>query len=189
MPKLTDAKRPLAVRAVAAQEGPEMNAMLAQLAGSATQQVIGNWDERVASLPAAKQAKRYHGHGCRAEKIQRRNTQAHHRASPQGAQRGYWSAPIPSVFRRRAQAVGRFDGGARFSKNTKLLLPSWAMCLSRLLWMARATSVDRAQQSSLMQQPAKIVGVPPAPLACRQQRKSPNAQARPAYPARAACRY
>jgi hypothetical protein len=31
----TDAKRELAVRAVATQEGPEMNRMLAQLAGSA----------------------------------------------------------------------------------------------------------------------------------------------------------
>ncbi len=51
----SDAKRPLAVRAVAAQEGPEMDRMLAQLADSATQQMIGNWDERVASLPAAKQ--------------------------------------------------------------------------------------------------------------------------------------
>jgi uncharacterized protein len=50
-----DAKRPLAARAVAAQEGPEMDRMLAQLADSATQQMIGNWDERVASLPAAKQ--------------------------------------------------------------------------------------------------------------------------------------
>jgi uncharacterized protein len=50
-----DAKRPLAVRAVAAQEGPEMDRMLAQLADSATQQMIGNWDERVAGLPAAKQ--------------------------------------------------------------------------------------------------------------------------------------
>jgi uncharacterized protein len=50
-----DAKRPLAVRAVAAQEGPEMDRMLAQLADSATQQMIGNWDERVANLPAAKQ--------------------------------------------------------------------------------------------------------------------------------------
>lgn len=51
----TDAKRPLAVRAVAAQEGTEMDRMLAQLADSATQQMIGNWDERVASMPAAKQ--------------------------------------------------------------------------------------------------------------------------------------
>ena len=50
-----DAKRPLAVRAVAAQDGPEMDRMLAQLADSATQQMIGNWDERVANLPAAKQ--------------------------------------------------------------------------------------------------------------------------------------
>ncbi len=50
-----DAKRPLASRAVAAQEGAEMDRMLAQLADSATQQMIGNWDERVANLPAAKQ--------------------------------------------------------------------------------------------------------------------------------------
>jgi uncharacterized protein len=50
-----DAKRPLAARAVAAQEGAEMDRMLAQLADSATQQMIGNWDERVAGLPAAKQ--------------------------------------------------------------------------------------------------------------------------------------
>ncbi len=32
-----------------------MDRMLAQLADSATQQMIGNWDERVANLPAAKQ--------------------------------------------------------------------------------------------------------------------------------------
>ncbi len=51
----TDTKRPLAARAVAAQEGAEMDRMLAQLADSATQQMIGNWDERVANLPAAKQ--------------------------------------------------------------------------------------------------------------------------------------
>jgi uncharacterized protein len=51
----SDAKRALAVRAVAAQEGPEMNRMLAQLAGSATQQMVANWDERVAQLPEAKQ--------------------------------------------------------------------------------------------------------------------------------------
>ncbi len=50
-----DAKRALAVRAVAAQEGPEMNRMLAQLAGSATQQMVSNWDERVSELPEAKQ--------------------------------------------------------------------------------------------------------------------------------------
>ena len=51
----TDTKRALAVRAVAAQEGPEMNRMLAQLAGSATQQMVSNWDERVSQLPEAKQ--------------------------------------------------------------------------------------------------------------------------------------
>ncbi|MGA8514802.1 MAG: DUF2059 domain-containing protein [Burkholderiaceae bacterium] len=51
----SDAKRALAVRAVAAQEGPEMNRMLAQLAGSATQQMVANWDERVSQLPEAKQ--------------------------------------------------------------------------------------------------------------------------------------
>lgn len=51
----SDAKRALAVRAVAAQEGPEMNRMLAQLAGSATQQLVANWDERVAQMPEAKQ--------------------------------------------------------------------------------------------------------------------------------------
>jgi uncharacterized protein len=51
----SDAKRTLAVRAVAAQEGPEMNRMLAQLAGSATQQMVANWDERISELPEAKQ--------------------------------------------------------------------------------------------------------------------------------------
>jgi uncharacterized protein len=51
----SDAKRALAVRAVAAQEGPEMNRMLAQLAGSATQQMVANWDERVSQMPEAKQ--------------------------------------------------------------------------------------------------------------------------------------
>jgi uncharacterized protein len=51
----SDAKRALAVRAVAAQEGPEMNRMLAQLAGSATQQMVANWDERVSQMPETKQ--------------------------------------------------------------------------------------------------------------------------------------
>jgi uncharacterized protein len=51
----SDAKRALAVRAVAAQEGPEMSRMLAQLAGSATQQMVANWDERISELPEAKQ--------------------------------------------------------------------------------------------------------------------------------------
>jgi uncharacterized protein len=50
----TDAKRELAVRAVATQEGPEMNRMLAQLAGSAAQGLISNWNARLAGLPAAK---------------------------------------------------------------------------------------------------------------------------------------
>jgi uncharacterized protein len=51
----TDAKRQLAARAIAAQDGPEMNAMLGQLAGSATRQVASSWNERIGSLPAAKQ--------------------------------------------------------------------------------------------------------------------------------------
>jgi uncharacterized protein len=51
----TDAKRQLAARAIAAQEGPEMNNMLTQLAGSATQQVMAGWNERVDKMPAAKQ--------------------------------------------------------------------------------------------------------------------------------------
>lgn len=51
----TDAKRALAVRVVAAQEGPEMTRMLSQLADSATMQIIGGWEERVAALPEAKQ--------------------------------------------------------------------------------------------------------------------------------------
>ncbi len=50
----TDAKRELAVRAVATQEGPEMNRMLAQLAGSASQGVIVSWNQRLSTLPAAK---------------------------------------------------------------------------------------------------------------------------------------
>jgi uncharacterized protein len=50
-----DAKRQLAARAIAAQDGPEMNAMLAQIAGSATQQVMAHWNDRVGNLPAAKQ--------------------------------------------------------------------------------------------------------------------------------------
>jgi uncharacterized protein len=50
----TDSKRELAVRAVATQEGPEMNRMLAQLAGSAAQGVIVNWNARLSGLPASK---------------------------------------------------------------------------------------------------------------------------------------
>jgi uncharacterized protein len=50
-----DAKRALAARVIAAQEGPEMDALLSQLAGSATQQLIATWNERVLSLPEAKQ--------------------------------------------------------------------------------------------------------------------------------------
>jgi uncharacterized protein len=46
----TDAKRELAVRAVATQEGPEMN----RIAGSAAQGLISNWNARLAGLPAAK---------------------------------------------------------------------------------------------------------------------------------------
>jgi uncharacterized protein len=49
-----DAKRALAVRAVATQEGPEMDRMLTQLAGSASRGVIANWNERLSSLPEAK---------------------------------------------------------------------------------------------------------------------------------------
>jgi uncharacterized protein len=50
----TDTKRALAVRAVATQEGPEMDRMLTQLAGSASRGVIVNWNERLSSLPEAK---------------------------------------------------------------------------------------------------------------------------------------
>ncbi len=50
-----DAKRALAARVVSAQEGPEMEALLAQLAGSATQQLIATWNERVLALPEPKQ--------------------------------------------------------------------------------------------------------------------------------------
>jgi uncharacterized protein len=50
----TDPKRALAVRAVATQEGPEMDRMLARLAGSASQGVVANWNARLAGLPAAK---------------------------------------------------------------------------------------------------------------------------------------
>jgi uncharacterized protein len=51
----TDPKRALAARAVAAQDGEEMNRLLVQIAGSATQQLIGNWNDRVVAMPAAKQ--------------------------------------------------------------------------------------------------------------------------------------
>ncbi len=50
----TDAKRTLAARVVAAQAGPEMDRLLEQIAGSATQQLIGNWSDRVAAMPEAK---------------------------------------------------------------------------------------------------------------------------------------
>lgn len=50
-----DAKRALAVRAIAAQEGPEMQRMFNQLAGSAMQPVVERWNQRLAQLPPAKQ--------------------------------------------------------------------------------------------------------------------------------------
>ena len=50
----SDSKRGLAVRAVAAQEGPEMDRMLSQLAGSATQPLVARWNERIGKLAKSK---------------------------------------------------------------------------------------------------------------------------------------
>lgn len=52
-----DTKRDLAVRIIAAQDGPEMNRMLDQLAGSATQQMVSNWNPRLGAMPADKRQK------------------------------------------------------------------------------------------------------------------------------------
>jgi uncharacterized protein len=52
-----DTKRDLAVRIIAAQDGPEMNRMLEQLAGSATQQMVANWNPRLGAMPADKRQK------------------------------------------------------------------------------------------------------------------------------------
>ncbi len=51
----SDAKQALIVRTIAAQEGPEMQRMYNQLAGSAMQPLIENWNQRLSQLPAAKQ--------------------------------------------------------------------------------------------------------------------------------------
>ncbi len=53
--QVADSKRALASRAIAAQEGPEMQRMFSQLADSAVQPLIARWNERVVQLPAAKQ--------------------------------------------------------------------------------------------------------------------------------------
>ncbi len=52
-----DAKRDLAVRIIAAQEGAEMNRMMEQLAASATQQLVGKWNPALESMPADKRQK------------------------------------------------------------------------------------------------------------------------------------
>jgi uncharacterized protein len=50
-----DAKRALAVRVVAMQQGPEMDRLLSQLARSAATPLVASWEQRVNALPAAKQ--------------------------------------------------------------------------------------------------------------------------------------
>jgi uncharacterized protein len=50
----TDAKRALSVRVIAAQEGPELNRLYEQLAASATQQVVANWNPRLDAMPEDK---------------------------------------------------------------------------------------------------------------------------------------
>jgi hypothetical protein len=50
-----DAKRALAVRVVALQQGPEMDRLLAQLARSAATPLIAPWEQRVNTLPEAQQ--------------------------------------------------------------------------------------------------------------------------------------
>ena len=50
-----DSKRALAVRAISAQEGPEMQRMFGQLVGSAQQPLIERWNDRILQLPASKQ--------------------------------------------------------------------------------------------------------------------------------------
>jgi uncharacterized protein len=53
----TDAKRDLAVRIIAAQEGAEMNRMMEQLAASASQQLIDKWNPAIGSMPTDKRQK------------------------------------------------------------------------------------------------------------------------------------
>lgn len=50
-----DAKRALAVRVVALQQGPEMDRLLAQLARSAATPLIAPWEQRVNAMPEAQQ--------------------------------------------------------------------------------------------------------------------------------------
>lgn len=50
----TDAKRALSVRVIAAQEGAELNRLYDQLAASATQQVVSNWNPRLDAMPEDK---------------------------------------------------------------------------------------------------------------------------------------
>lgn len=52
-----DAKRDLAVRIIAAQEGAEMSRMLQQLAASASQQLVGKWNPALETMPADKRQK------------------------------------------------------------------------------------------------------------------------------------
>ena len=49
-----DAKRALSVRVIAAQEGAELERLYEQLAGSATQQVVANWNPRLDAMPEDK---------------------------------------------------------------------------------------------------------------------------------------
>ncbi len=50
----TDAKRALSVRVIAAQEGAELGRLHEQLAASATQQVVSNWNPRLDVMPEDK---------------------------------------------------------------------------------------------------------------------------------------
>lgn len=53
-----DPKLEWATRLVALQQGPDLDSLVEQLAGSATQDLIGGWESRLASsVPKAKQAK------------------------------------------------------------------------------------------------------------------------------------
>ena len=49
-----DAKRALSVRVIAAQEGAELGRLYEQLAASATQQVVANWNPRLDAMPEDK---------------------------------------------------------------------------------------------------------------------------------------
>ena len=52
-----DPKLEWATRLVALQQGPDLDSLVEQLAGSATQDLIGGWESRLESVPKAKQAK------------------------------------------------------------------------------------------------------------------------------------